>query len=145
MPIQRLCYVSQIVDTDANRGAVIARNIAERSAVSNASVGVTGALVFIDGHFIQVLEGQQGPIEQTFERICHDFRHRELKLVDFQTVPERRFAEWGMASLVDKADLVPERRAALSEIHMLATLNAREAVVHMRRLLDDGQPAALAA
>ena len=145
MPIQRLFYTSRIVESDASRGVSIARDIAQTSAARNAAVGLTGSLAFIDGHFIQVLEGQQGPIEATFERICCDFRHCELKLIDLQTVPERQFAEWGMACLVNEDGCAVDRHAALAEIKLLSTLNAREAMVHMRDLLDAGDRAALAA
>ncbi len=145
MSIQRLFYTSRIVEADATRGIAIARSIAQTSAIRNADVGITGSLAFIDGHFMQVLEGGLGPIEKTFERICCDFRHRELKLIDFQTVPERQFAEWGMACLVDEKGSPIDRHAALSEIKLLATLNAREAMVQIRQLLDATDRALIAA
>ena len=145
MPTQRLFYTSRIVEDDASRGNAIARQIAQASALRNQTAGLTGALVFIDEHFIQVLEGQQQPLEDTFERICCDFRHRDLKLIDYQTVPARQFGQWGMACLVDGDSFSIDRREALSEIRLLATLNVREAVTRMQSLLHDADEASLAA
>lgn len=144
MPTQRLFYTSRIVEDDASRGNAIARQIAQASAQRNQTVGLTGSLVFIDDHFIQVLEGQQQPLEETFERICCDFRHRDLKLIDYQTVPSRQFGQWGMACLVDDGYSI-NRHEALSEIRLLATLNLREAVTRMLSLLHDADEASLAA
>ena len=145
MTIQRIFYTSRIVDEDTVRGAAVARQIAESSSARNAQSGLTGSLAFVDGHFVQVTEGAQGPLEDTFERICRDFRHRELKLIDYQTVPTRHFAQWNMACLVDDDDTPHDTQEALSEIRLLATVNVREAVAHMRRLLDAYDVAAHAA
>lgn len=145
MAVQRLLYTSRIVDDDAIRGETIARQIAETSAIRNLAEGLTGSLAYIDGHFIQVLEGDQRPIEETFERICCDFRHYDLKLIDCQTMPTRQFAEWNMACLVDVEGNAVGRREALTEIRLLATLNVREAVTQMRKLLDETGSAAAAA
>lgn len=145
MTVQRLFYTSRIVDEDEVRGAAIARQIAETSAIRNLADGLTGSLAYIDGHFIQVLEGDQRPLEETFERICCDFRHYDLKLIDCQTAPSRLFAEWSMACLVDTDGAALDRHEALSEIRLLATLNVREAVTQMRRLLEESDKAAFAA
>ena len=145
MTIQRLFYTSRIIDEDAKRGPAIARRIAEASAARNGPAGLTGSLAFIDGHFIQVLEGEQSPLEETFERICCDFRHREVKLIDYQTVSSRQFAQWTMACLVDEHDRSVGLGDALSEIRLLATLNFREAVTRMRSLLEEADEALQAA
>lgn len=134
MTVQRLFYSSRIADEHASRGAAMAREIAQASAVRNAASGLTGTLAYIDGHFIQVLEGNLKQVEETFERICCDFRHRELKLLDYHTAPSRLFSEWSMASLVEE-DATIGQREALSEVRILATLNAREAIARMRQLL----------
>lgn len=145
MTMQRLLYTSRIVESHRVRGSELARRIAEASARSNDELGLTGSLAFIDGHFIQVLEGEQRPLEAIFERICCDFRHCDLKLIDCQSVTSRQFAEWGMACLVDDVNENRTGHEALSQISLLSTLNAREAVNQMRRILDQHWPSTRAA
>ncbi len=71
--------------------------ILEKSQRNNAAVGVTGALMFTDGQFAQVLEGSRGSIEGVFERIQLDERHGDVQLLSFERVPARIFASWSMA------------------------------------------------
>lgn len=67
------------------------------SAHRNALNGVTGALLYRPGRFLQILEGSRHQLELTFERICRDRRHRKLALLEFAPVDRRRFGQWAMA------------------------------------------------
>lgn len=54
-------------------------------------------LVYADGSFLQVLEGDFLAVEEVMERVSDDPRHTNmLTLVDRQ-VEEREFADWSMA------------------------------------------------
>jgi len=64
---------------------------------NNARVGVTGALMFTDGFFAQVLEGKMSAVEEVFERIQLDDRHAEVQLLSFTAVDKRVFPNWAMA------------------------------------------------
>ena len=44
----------------------------------NAAAGITGGLVFLDGWFAQVLEGEGAALEATLARIAGDPRHAEM-------------------------------------------------------------------
>jgi hypothetical protein len=58
---------------------------------------VTGALVYGNGRFIQIIEGEEAVIKDLYERIARDSRHRNVfKLAD-KPIADRRFAEWSMA------------------------------------------------
>ena len=70
---------------------------------NNAAVGVTGALMFTDGLFAQVLEGKRAAIESVFERIQLDERHGEVRLLSFGPADARVFSAWAMA-FVGQAD-----------------------------------------
>ena len=145
MTLQRLFYTSRITEDDVVRGPTIASRIAEASARRNAECGITGSLAYIDGHFIQVLEGEMYPLEDTFERICNDFRHREMKLIDYQAVPARLFPHWHMACITEQDEGLEGRGSSLSEIRLLSTLNVREALTAMLTLVDEAEAQALAA
>jgi len=100
MPIQRLLYQSESLitgtETDVrDRVAAIVAGAQRR----NERDGLTGALLFVDGLFVQVLEGEAGRLEATFERICRDLRHRRIVLHEFSEAPERVFAGWAMVAV----------------------------------------------
>lgn len=71
----------------------------------NAQRGITGALVYGDGQFMQIMEGDQVTLEALYAHIGQDRRHTGLfKLAD-RPLEARRFAEWSMAfQVVSPAD-----------------------------------------
>ncbi len=77
-----------------------------RARAANARAGITGALLLADGHFLQAIEGPLEPLEALFERICTDFRHRDVQLLEFGPVEERLFAGWAMEAAEVGAELV---------------------------------------
>jgi len=105
MPISRLLYTSsarlepgpQTIDKQLCR-------LAGEAALLNEEAGITGVLVYVEEQFIQVLEGESAVVEEVFERICCDFRHAQIKLVDLIPVRQRMFARWHMARLCEGAD-----------------------------------------
>ena len=62
----------------------------------NATVGITGVLIQVGEHVIQILEGPSANLEATFERICRDMRHRNLSLIDFSPIATVTFGQWSM-------------------------------------------------
>jgi hypothetical protein len=100
MPEQRLVYfsVNRLPREPAAAKEQI-RLILEASRRNNVTVNVTGALMFSNGHFAQVLEGPQESVEATFERIQHDERHGSVTILQFCPIEQRTFANWSMAYL----------------------------------------------
>jgi hypothetical protein len=70
--------------------------ILETSRANNAAVGVTGMLLYVDGNFFQVLEGDEAAVTAIFERICRDTRHGRVTQIIREPVFERDFPEWTM-------------------------------------------------
>jgi blue light- and temperature-responsive anti-repressor len=64
---------------------------------NNARVGVTGALLFNEGLFAQVLEGPQAEVERIFEIIQYDPRHSDVTILQTGVEERRRFPDWSMA------------------------------------------------
>ncbi len=67
------------------------------SRESNRKLGVTGALLFSEGCFAQVLEGGLAQVEAVFERIECDPRHQNVTILQFTPIKERSFGSWSMA------------------------------------------------
>lgn len=64
---------------------------------NNGRLGLTGMLLYKDGNFMQVLEGEEAPLRQLYAKIIKDPRHSGLiKLLD-QTIETRQFPSWSMA------------------------------------------------
>ncbi|MBB4210581.1 FAD-dependent sensor of blue light [Rhodothalassium salexigens DSM 2132] len=64
---------------------------------NNATIGVTGALLYSGGYFCQVLEGETDNLEELFETIQMDSRHKEITVLYFDQIDERGFSDWSMA------------------------------------------------
>lgn len=137
-PYSRLLYTSVLnAGQSAESPEQIARKIAATSAELNRQADLTGSLVFVDGTFIQILEGPLVEVEKTFERICCDFRHVDVRLIDVVNVSDRLFADWDMACLCEDADTSVKLREGLQEIRFLVGINVSQAALQMRGLLDN--------
>lgn len=64
---------------------------------ANSTRDVTGMLIFRDGAFFQVLEGDRSVLEALFEKIGRDERHRRVIKLIAEPIPERNFSDWSMA------------------------------------------------
>ena len=99
----RLMYASRAAASMDNEALAA---IMKKSRAHNPQVGVTGVLCFSGGIFLQVLEGGRLPVSQLYNRIANDPRHRDVALLRYEEIEERRFAGWAMGQ-VDMARLNP--------------------------------------
>jgi hypothetical protein len=63
---------------------------------ANAARDVTGMLLYVDGSFFQVLEGEAAVVEPLYEKIKRDPRHAGVTLIIKEPILERSFGEWTM-------------------------------------------------
>ena len=106
MTLYRLVYYSsnRLKISPENFRAEV-ENILEASRRNNELVGITGALMFSDGYFGQVLEGLRPALEATFERIQQDTRHGDVSLLEFVQIGVRSFDHWAMAYVGAPSDV----------------------------------------
>ena len=71
-------------------------DILEISRRNNERAGITGILLYGDGVFFQVLEGEEDRVQVCFERIRQDERHQHLLVAAQRDVPQRSFDAWSM-------------------------------------------------
>jgi hypothetical protein len=64
---------------------------------NNATQGVTGMLLYGNGTFLQVIEGEVAVIDGLVEKIWADPRHAEKKLLHRREISRREYADWSMA------------------------------------------------
>ena len=91
----RLVYAS-LAASEIDHAMIAA--ILEQSQTYNLEHGITGVLcTYPQGNlFLQVLEGSRAEVNQLYATIVRDPRHRDVTLLDYAEIGERRFATWRM-------------------------------------------------
>jgi hypothetical protein len=72
-------------------------DIVEVARSRNPILNVTGALLFTETHFAQVLEGPAASLEMLMKSILADDRHQRVDVVFHRPSKARRFASWSLA------------------------------------------------
>jgi hypothetical protein len=57
--------------------------------------GITGMLLYVEGGFMQVLEGEDEAVAAVYARICNDKRHWNTQVLLDRHAP-RAFRDWSM-------------------------------------------------
>ena len=88
-----LIYVSSAIRlfTQSELVALLAK-----SQENNAKLGITGMLLYKDGNFMQVLEGEEKAARTLHEKISHDPRHQGLITLLQGPLAARQFPNWSM-------------------------------------------------
>jgi hypothetical protein len=73
--------------------------ILRKSKANNPALGVTGALCFSGGIFLQMLEGGRASVNVLYNRIVTDPRHTDVVLLSYEEIEERMFAGWSMGQV----------------------------------------------
>ena len=92
MAYTQLIYLSNLVKgQESQLGAIL-----ESAVRHNSEDHITGMLLYAEGNFLQVLEGDREPLNDLYGRLTHDTRHRRLLLLGFEAIDERLFPGWSM-------------------------------------------------
>jgi hypothetical protein len=74
----------------------------------NKARNVTGALVYVDGVFFQIIEGDKDVVYELMKSISSDSRHHSVKVFYEAEADVRAFESWGMAYLTPTAEQMSE-------------------------------------
>ncbi len=91
----RLLYASRAVDSSSEA----ITNILAHSRQYNPSLGITGILCYGGGVFLQAIEGGRMAVNDLYGHILRDARHRDVVLLDYEEIAERRFGGWTMGTV----------------------------------------------
>ncbi|MFA7279020.1 MAG: BLUF domain-containing protein [Sterolibacterium sp.] len=94
-------------------------SIMEQSRKNNPDQGITGILCFSDDLFVQVLEGGRDEVCELFNTIVRDDRHQNVRILVYEEIDERRFANWTMG----KVNIAKANPSLLLKYSKKATLN----------------------
>lgn len=70
-----------------------------QSRAHNPAHGITGILCWGEDVFMQVLEGGREPVNALYNHIVRDPRHRDVVLLSYEEITERRFSGWTMGQV----------------------------------------------
>jgi hypothetical protein len=75
---------------------------------SNRKLGITGILLYQQGTFMQMLEGDKQAVLDLYHRISRDPRHTAIHTVLEGDIEQRNFADWSMGFVnMDKTGELP--------------------------------------
>jgi hypothetical protein len=70
------------------------QDLTDASQRRNGRENITGLLLYNDDRFFQWLEGPPDSVGRVMESIRNDRRHKDVEVLDSQSLPARRFADW---------------------------------------------------
>ena len=84
-------------------------DILKTSRENNKKNDISGMLLYDNGSFIQVLEGEDSLVDNTFINIQNDERHNNVLVMQSRDLDSREFANWSMGfeniSNIDKTKI----------------------------------------
>jgi hypothetical protein len=89
----RLTYASRAADWLSREDL---RQIAQTAQERNRQLGLTGLLLYVEGDFIQVLEGPGSAVEKVYDMIEKDPRNRWVTRLSTERILRRAFEDWSM-------------------------------------------------
>ena len=136
MSLARLIYVSE-PQLDPAKGSILTQiaSIMSSSRRNNKAADITGALVYDESWFLQVLEGDRRAIWETFARINEDERHAGCLLVEMTEAPDRLFRNWWMGLATRDAMTAPAFKPYLvGDVLRADVMSARDILALMSGL-----------
>jgi len=99
----RLIYSSNVA---RNLDARDIEDILESSRKRNPEEDITGMLCYGGGKFMQYVEGERHTINDLYNRLIHDPRHKSVLLLDYLAIDKREFSDWSMGYVSASAENV---------------------------------------
>jgi hypothetical protein len=107
-------------------------NIQNSSVDFNIDNNITGYLLYMDGYFIQYIEGNTEDVEKLFLKIALDPRHSSITLLSHQKITARAFKKWtrlyrmehhNQSQIPDVLKSIVAEKRLLSKTESLALVN----------------------
>ena len=91
----RLLYASRAIDP----ASAEIEQILAQSRQCNPGLGITGILCYGGGIFLQAIEGGRNAVSELYGHIQRDPRHKDVILLHYEEISERRFSGWTMGQV----------------------------------------------
>ena len=119
--MKRIIYISRAAPS--LRAHDIAR-ILLASRRNHQANGMSGFRVYRSGHFLQVLEGLDQLVDQTYAAILKDTRHTNCDLISDDVIYGPDFGNWLMAFWTDEVSFEAQVQGLTSIDSLLSDLNS---------------------
>jgi biotin carboxylase len=115
------------------------------SRVNNRKHDITGMLIYGEGVFIQLIEGDKNIIDQVYTKISADPRHKNIIKMAEGDLTQRNFPEWEMgfkaANAAELAELGgyidPTSKEFLKDTQSSDVINIMRTFIDMNRMSDN--------
>ena len=88
-----LNYASRIT-SDISEDEIL--DILSAARKNNKANDVSGMLLYENGSFLQILEGEEETVNDLFEHISKDDRHNSIVKIISEAIAQRDFSDWSM-------------------------------------------------
>lgn len=99
-----ITYVSTATPELSNTGV---EEVLESSKNWNNSHKITGMLLYSDGNFLQILEGEKSDVQDLFQRIRKDARHKNIIKIFEKEISEESFDGYDSDIVLEKTKYDP--------------------------------------
>lgn len=98
------CIYCSAATTDFSPADLVA--LLAKCREKNSKAGLTGMLLYSEGSFFQVLEGDRPVVEALLEKLAEDSRHERITKLILEPIENRSFEQWTMGySRIGKKEL----------------------------------------
>ena len=94
MALHHLIYLSRATEPFSDHDL---ETLLAQARRNNSAQHITGALVYGNGQFAQIIEGEQRVLEDLYNRLLLDPRHSQVTKFADKAIATRSFGEWSMA------------------------------------------------
>lgn len=110
-----LTYVSEPAESMSFLGLM---RLLYHSYENNQAQGITGALIYENDRFGQVIQGGEAAIQALWKKIQKDGRHKNVRLIDSKILTDRTFSKWTMVfqGREEIANALPEVKGAIEDV-----------------------------
>lgn len=108
MSLIRLAYASEATFDEKPEEHGVEPHVARilmMSRVNNSKKQVVGGLFYGNGYFFQYLEGEDEAVNELYDRIARDDRHRNVTTLIQEPLSARTFTNWSMKYVPLSADV----------------------------------------
>ena len=127
--MHRIIYFSK---TAYRLSAKELEDLLEQARHANEKTGITGALVYGAGQFLQIIEGTHSAVEALYQRILHDDRHAAVVKIADHAVPERSYSALPMTFREVADEEMEQLIGHIASEHLQASVTGLSAVALLR-------------
>ena len=102
--LKTICYISDSMNNESLKNL---EDLYLKARTNNSKNNITGILIYLDRNFLQVLEGEEEIVDDTFKKISTDSRHKNIFNIIDTTTEQRIFEDYnfGFTTINDKKEL----------------------------------------